>query len=1834
MAVTHKYKSNSARVNLIWFKCVLVIVILHNLRSLKPILEMDSTSQIKEESNQHEAASSDMLDAASTTSYESISSSSIVSQLASEIAKKAELKIKMSALEEKQRLQIEELELQMKKAKLELDEQMAISEARKQALESRIERSSSRSSSRSMESGKRYRSEVKHDGRKTEELLAISSLLNQQKRSLLPQSTLPCFEGNPLEYRSFIRAFECRIAERTDDFSERLNFLDQFTRGKPNTIVRSYMNIDPEKGYKEARRALERKYGNEHKISVAYLEKLLQWPCMKPGDVTSLDDFAILLRSCINATEEISALSEVNHPKNLQLIVSKLPYSLQERWRRKVHYLSEEGRSCNFSELVDFVEREVDVMSDPIFGTTEMTSLTRAKRSSQEDAKPRNRTSFSTRRDEEASEEKTFHIESKPVCQYCKLEHDIGSCESLNQKSSDERLKIIRDNGLCFGCLRTGHVSKQCRQRKTCKKCSHKHPTILHSEDAHYRTDHVNHRVATNEAPQQRVHSDLDHMCCSSNTVQGGPVMSVIPVVLSGPNQRSVETYAFLDNGSSTTFIEASIANELELTGNETTLTLTTVEREKSSMRSKVLTGLRVSSINGGPQVCLPPVYTIKKIPLSRSDVPDKEAMRHWHYLQTIDIPRLEVDRIGILIGCDCPQALEPWEVIRSENGGPYAVKTILGWTVVGPRSPSEHQMSSNVKKVNRTDVRQDQIEDMLIAMYNSDFIEKNEENPTLSQEDKQWQAKVNDSITLVNGRYQIHLPFREDDDVISFPNNRRAAERRAEALKRKFKSNVDIHTRYRLYMEQLIVDGHAERAPKLNFNGDVRTNVWYLPHHGVNHPSKPDKTRVVFDCSARYAGVSLNDKLLQGPDLTNSLVGVLLRFRQEKIAFMADVKAMYHQVRVPEEHADYLRYLWWPNGDIDEPLEDYRMRVHLFGAVSSPSCANFALRRAATDFSPKFGGAATKNTIERNFYVDDWLMSVASLQEASQLIRNVDEVCKSAGFHLTKFVSNDAEVLETIPKEDRITDTTLNLTSESKSEERALGIRWRIETDTLGFKMINMEKPSTRRGILSTVSSIYDPLGFVAPVLMKPKILLQQLCRQHVAWDEPLSEEAQRSWTSWLASMDRLATLDVNRCYKPKDFTDITSCQVHHFSDASNVGYGAVTYLRMTNREGKIHCSFVIGKARVAPVKTVTVPRLELAAATVAVRLGAVVKRELEIPVDSVTFWTDSTTVLRYINNRTSRFKTYVANRVETILELSRPEQWRYVGTKCNPADEASRGVSSEKFPDSRWTRGPTFLWETEDRWPEQSDEIQNIEASDPELKKIVKLNATTTEVQPLDRLILRYSSWYKLRRAVAYLIRLKVFLMTRLFANQPTQRQGPLILEEMKNAEKDIIKYTQRQAFPDEVVALSCVSPRSTVNRASSLYRLNPVMNSGIIVVGGRLQHSSLPFEARHPAILPSKSHVTDILIQHIHQTEGHQGRQHVLACLRERYWVIKANSAVRRTLSNCVQCRRLQGRPLKQEMADLPADRVTSDFPPFSFVGVDCFGPLLVKRGRGTAKRYGVLFTCLTIRAVHIEVAHSLTSDSFIHALRRFISRRGNVKEMRSDNGTNFVGAERELRAELSRWNQSQVHNFLLQRDIKWTFNTPGASHHGGVWERQIRSAKKILYALTSSQILDDEGLVTLLCEVENIINSRPLTSVSSDPQDLNPITPNQILLLRSTPVLPPGRFEDTDNYYRRKWRQVQHMASEFWQRWRKEYLQTLQPRQKWNKREHNLQVGDIVLLAETDTPRNLWKMALVTNVFPDEKGLVRSVEIKTNQTTIRRPVTKLVLLSPKQESKEDV
>ena len=421
-------------------------------------------------------------------------------------------------------------------------------------------------------------------------------------------------------------------------------------------------------------------------------------------------------------------------------------------------------------------------------------------------------------------------------------------------------------------------------------------------------------------------------------------------------------------------------------------------------------------------------------------------------------------------------------------------------------------------------------------------------------------------------------IPFK--DRTASLPNNRNVAETRLESLKRRLLRDDSLHERYSQGIADLLAKGYAEPVD----DGGTPSRVWYLPHYPVFGSAKPGKVRVVFNCSAKRQGTSLNDQVLQGPDLINGLLGVLLRFREGSVAVMGDVEAMCHQVCVPPSDRDLLRFLWWRDGNLDQEVVNLRMTHHLFGGVWSACAANHALRRTVDD-NAEHHDALTVETARRSFYVNDCLRSVDSHQEAIALVKDLRGLLARGGFNLTKWNSNDREVMESIPSASRAsTVKNLDLAEQRLPTERALGVRWNVETDQFELSVKKMDEPLTRRGLTSTVCSIYDPLGLVAPLVLPAKLLCQELSRLKLVWDNPMPDGEAKGWIGWQTDMLNLEKVSIPRCMKPEAFCRPTSCRLHHFADASQVGYGAVSYLRLTNADWEVHCSFVIGKARLAP--------------------------------------------------------------------------------------------------------------------------------------------------------------------------------------------------------------------------------------------------------------------------------------------------------------------------------------------------------------------------------------------------------------------------------------------------------------------------------------------------------------------------------------------------------------------------------------------------------------------------------------------------------------------------
>ncbi|KAL6490192.1 hypothetical protein MHYP_G00005370 [Metynnis hypsauchen] len=568
-------------------------------------------------------------------------------------------------------------------------------------------------------------------------------------------------------------------------------------------------------------------------------------------------------------------------------------------------------------------------------------------------------------------------------------------------------------------------------------------------------------------------------------------------------------------------------------------------------------------------------------------------------------------------------------------------------------------------------------------------------------------------------------------------------------------------------------------------------------------------------------------------------------------------------------------------------------MKVHLFGAASSPGCANYGLKYIAAEGQ----GDYTIKFIQRNFYVDDGLSSVASTSQAIQLVKEARELCNTGKLRLHKFISNSKEVLATIPKEEcaeAVTDKDMALGE--LQMERALGVQWCVASDEFQFRVVIKENPLTRRGVLSTVASIYDPLGFVAPFILVGKQILQQMCRNKLSWDDTLPDDLRPQWERWLQDLQNLADVKIPRCYIPSSFK-AQHYELHHFSDASVSGYGACSYLRAVSESGEVHCSLVTGKARVAPTKVTTIPRLELSAAVVAVRTSDMLKKELEVECLQEFFWTDSMVVLGYINNEARRFHMFVANRVERIKQSTESTQWKYVASEENPADHASRGLTVEQLVSSDWFTGSRFLWQKE--LPSGEVNMGEISSSDPELKKVQVHNVQAKETKSLLDRLHKFSDWSRMVKAIARLKR----HVKEIKGLQPRSCEVTS-LEERREAELTIIKMVQEATFSKEIQCLLRHKETQVKDKVNKLYRLSPFLDDqGILRVGGRLTHAALHPHVKHPVVLPRDSHVSALLVKHHHERVLHQGRGMTMNALRSNgIWILGCSKAVSSYVYKC--------------------------------------------------------------------------------------------------------------------------------------------------------------------------------------------------------------------------------------------------------------------------------------------------------------------------------------------
>ena len=762
--------------------------------------------------------------------------------------------------------------------------------------------------------------------------------------------------------------------------------------------------------------------------------------------------------------------------------------------------------------------------------------------------------------------------------------------------------------------------------------------------------------------------------------------------------------------------------------------------------------------------------------------------------------------------------------------------------------------------------------------------------------------------------------------------------------------------------------------------------------------------------------------------------MAIFVRFRRWSFALTADITKAFLQVKVQRSDRDVHRFLWDLNGSVRTIRFN---RVH-FGNKASP----FLLNATVQHHLNKFPTTRVIEELQQNMYVDDWLSGADDEVEGCDMMVEAEDVMKQAGMVLTKWGSNSDAVSHMIYSE-------YEGKYQGADSLKVLGMRLLSSADCFSFDgvAISSQAVITKRVVLSHLARLYDPLGLLTPFTMSAKILFQDIWKLGLGWDDEVPPEIEGQFHQWLDGLALLKQWQVPRSYTGHPWRENVDVELHGFGDASERGYGTCVYVVVKRNDGSCTSSLVISRARVAPVKRVTLPRLELLGALLCCRLVKFVREALLLPADvKCTYWTDSMVTLGWVRGEPSRWKQFVANRVTEIQTLSSPSDWRHCPGQVNPADLVTRGIQAKDLVGSeQWLKGPHFLLDSSKAF--DSDNVglmsevemsEGLSSSDCELSWV---NVATHGEKSEQRFpVERWSTLQKCIRIVAWLLR----FLHNARTTAADRRTGELTFGELSESKVRLLQSVQTDAYGGELAALKDGKP---VHRHSSIAKLSPFLGcDGLLRVQGRLQFTDLQYDEKHPIILPKKSPVSLLLVRFHHILMKHAGVGSMMANLRNAYWIVGVRCLCKRVRRECFQCKKLDAKPYVRPIAPLPELRV-SKAPPFAIIGLDYAG-LLMCCDAPSKKFQVLLITCAVIRAVHLELVDSLSLEDFFLALCRFAARRGMPSTIYSDNAKTFRAAP------------SRLLRHLGSESPSWNFIAPRAPWWGGWWERLLSSIKSAL------------------------------------------------------------------------------------------------------------------------------------------------------------------------------
>ncbi|XP_065902306.1 uncharacterized protein [Dysidea avara] len=1278
---------------------------------------------------------------------------------------------------------------------------------------------------------------------------------------------------------------------------------------------------------------------------------------------------------------------------------------------------------------------------------------------------------------------------------------------------------------------------------------------------------------------------------------------------------------------------------------------INTFGSDKGSKQSCDVVAVSLSLRGGGvlklyflsvPQICEP-----------LSNQPLSYVAEHHRHLSELDLADyccttepLEVD---MLIGLDHYWKLITGKVIH-EGDGPIAMQTRLGWVLSGPVPGLSCQTTCNLVSTHLLMVDAympeesgQSLDSTLKKFWDLESLGVNQDTPDVY-------AEFERRISFKDGRYEVALPWKETHGALS--SNYELSLKRLTGLLRRLRQLPDVFQQYDKVIREQLDKGIVEIVSDKAIQNSM---VHYLPHHPVVREDKSTtKLRIVYDASAKSNGSSLNDYLYAGPKFGQSIMDILLRFRTHRVALAADIEKAFLMVSVAPHDRDVLRFLWVDDIKKERPrVTTFRFTRVVFGVSVSPFLLNATIKHHVEEYRenhPEF-----VNLFTRSIYVDDITYGASDEEAAFELYGKSKKVLAEGGFNLRKFVSNSQSLqsrIESSEGHDLVEVNSSNSSSvveEDKTytkdvlgraqsneggEQKILGVRWNYVQDQLVFDLSelaitlrNMEP--TKRRIVGIGCKFYDPLGFISLITVQFKMLFQDLCLSKIDWDEPLAGELLSKWKSLVTGFHSVM-VTIPRCYSWSLSKSSGKYTLYGFCDASSRAYAAVVYMRIETNVGS-SVEFVASKTRVSPVERQTIPRLELLSALLLANLMASVLTALEreITFSSITCFTDSKVALYWIRGVEKEWKQFVQNRVIEIRRLVAADCWLHCPGRENPADIPSRGMTpSELRGNVLWRHGPSWLVDlsSESNLVEEEELIMpeacaaELKAVQPSSSHILLSSSESTGLTHVIKLE-NFSKFSRLLRVTACVLRFVNQCMSRLQKNS-TSLPKELTASEVMNAENLWVRESQRDLGNHK-------------NFPTWRMQFGLFLDGKIWRCKGRLGNADISYNAKHPALLCKQHYFTELVVRDAHERVGHNGVKETLTQIRAKFWIIRGRQFVRHILYQCVVCRKLEGPPCPTPPApSLPEFRVR-EAPAFTYTGVDFAGPLYVKSHEITdvGKVWICLYTCCVTRAVHLELVPNLTAQTFIRSFKRFTARRGFPRKLVSDNGKTFKAAAKTIEKIL---NQTEVQQFTAGMGLEWCFNLEKAPWWGGVLERMIKSVKRCLRKTIGRARLTYEELMTALTEVEMIINSRPLSFVSSEDVE-EPLTPSHLIVGRRILSLPDSSFQHvvndsdynvqvTHDSLSRRMDHLNKVLNHFWKRWKTEYLLQLRECHRYSGNGTNddvLQEGQVVLMHNESSPRGFGKMVRIHELIRGGDGLVRGAVLKvpsrdTQPTLLRRPL----------------